>query len=395
MSRTERHTLAWNFVARNFRPHEQLRKKIREKISKLERHLQHFPADAVHLHIALEWHARKPLFTAALTLRVPSNILHCEKKAADPIPALDRAVKALLRELSDLKSELRREHLWKRQARRKELHEAKATRFAEQSQPAGRGPQTLADSVSALLQEHHGRLVAYVRREIWRDETAGDVSVRAIDPRAVVDEVARQVLAAPERRPRDASYPVWFYTLVREELRARVATLHEQRRALVPLEARRTLADDAERAEGYDPEQPLHIIEEQLEPPVVETKDLLPDPHTLPPDEEVARHDLVDYLQKISSGWSKVERDVFALHFLEGFEADEIAMVEGLKKAETARIIEELQTRLRQITASAAACEGSPQERLPTRLSKRTPGRAALAPPDAKSPSGICAGSRE
>ena len=375
MNRTEQ-TFAWNFVSRNFRPHAQLQKKIRAKISKLERYLQHFPPDAVHLHIALARHPRKPLFTAALTLRVPSNVLHGEKKAADPIPALDRSVKALLRELSALKSELRREHLWKRQARRTALHKAKASRFTEQPQVGG-GTKTLAESISSLLQEHHGRLLAYVRRQLWRDKTAGDIPARAVDPRAVVGEVARQVLAAPERKPADASYPVWFYALARKELRARVRTLREQSRAAVPLEETHTLADEAERVEGYDPEQPLNIIEETLEPPIVETKDLLPDPRTLPPDEEVARHDLIDYLQRISSGWPKVERDVFALHFLEGLEADEIAMVETLKTSEARRLIEELQVRVRQLTASAAATETVMRNRLSTQLLQRAPAQAA------------------
>ena len=57
--------LSWNVVARNFRVHEQLEAKLRQKISKLELHLKHFPPDAVHLQIALEKHPKKAMFTAA------------------------------------------------------------------------------------------------------------------------------------------------------------------------------------------------------------------------------------------------------------------------------------------------------------------------------------------
>jgi len=66
-----------------------LRKKLREKITKLEKHLKHFPKNTVHLQIVLERHPRKPLHIAALTLRVPSNILHSEKSARDVIKAFD------------------------------------------------------------------------------------------------------------------------------------------------------------------------------------------------------------------------------------------------------------------------------------------------------------------
>ena len=112
-------TLKWNLTTKGMRPHGQLHGKLEDKIAKLESHLEHFPPDAVHLQVNLERHARKPLFAAALTLRLPSNILQSEKTATDPVPALDRAVKALLREVTVLKSSLRRESDWQHVAQRK------------------------------------------------------------------------------------------------------------------------------------------------------------------------------------------------------------------------------------------------------------------------------------
>ena len=89
--------LNWNLTTKGMRPHGQLHTKLEEKLAKLEHHLEQFPADAVHLQVNLERHPRKPLFAAALTLHLPSNILQSEKQAPDPVPALDKAVKALLR----------------------------------------------------------------------------------------------------------------------------------------------------------------------------------------------------------------------------------------------------------------------------------------------------------
>ena len=68
MTTSELPVLPWNLVAKNLHPHEQLRKKLRQKISKLEKHL-HFPAGTAHLHVALEKHPKKPLFTAARSIR--------------------------------------------------------------------------------------------------------------------------------------------------------------------------------------------------------------------------------------------------------------------------------------------------------------------------------------
>ncbi|MEI8041022.1 MAG: HPF/RaiA family ribosome-associated protein [Verrucomicrobiota bacterium] len=111
--------LKWNLTTKGMRPHGQLQNKLEEKVAKLETHLEHFPTDAVHLQVHLERHTREPLFAAALTLRLPSINLQSEKTAEDPIPALDKAIKALLREIAGLKSSLRRESDWSRVAGRK------------------------------------------------------------------------------------------------------------------------------------------------------------------------------------------------------------------------------------------------------------------------------------
>src|SRR3954471_20168973 len=99
-------TLKWALVTKRMRAHGQLRKKLQQKINKLETHLVHFPADAVHLNVHLEQQTKKALFDAGLTLKLPSNTLHAEKEGPDPITAFDRAVKTLLREVAVLKSAL-------------------------------------------------------------------------------------------------------------------------------------------------------------------------------------------------------------------------------------------------------------------------------------------------
>ena len=114
-------TLNWNLASKGLRPHSQLRQKLQQKIQKLEVHLEHFPPDAVFLQVNLERHPRKPLFDVGLTLRLPSNMLRAHKSGSDPIPAFDRAVRALLREVAVLKSSLRRESDWSRATRREIL----------------------------------------------------------------------------------------------------------------------------------------------------------------------------------------------------------------------------------------------------------------------------------
>jgi ribosomal subunit interface protein len=295
--------ITWNIVSENVAVDDLLRKKLRQKIAKLERHLRHFPPDTVHLQIALARSPKKSLFSAALTLRVPHNILRSEKTARDHIAAFDDAVKALLRELEKLKEKLRREPEWKRKLRRQTLPEG----FTAEPMAAGTGPQTARDVVAELLQREDAALLRHVRRLLRQHELTGELPPGAMDARAVVDEAARQALAAPEDKPDDRTYRVWLYELARRELQRRIRAWRAEAREKTPVE------------------------------PVTEAT----------PDAEVARKDWLEYLQHASKNWPADERAVFELYFVEGFEPEEVAMLLKRSRKEVDLLIGAVQTRLR------------------------------------------------
>jgi ribosomal subunit interface protein len=348
------YTIPWNLVTRNLHGHELLRKKLLQKIQKLTRHLRRFPPGTVHLLVVLEKHPKKEEYTAGLTLRVPSNILRAEQSGGDVIQALDEAVKTLLRELESLKAELRRDMFWKRKARRAALRQMKAAGFAAEPQPEGEGPQNMGDVIRALLAEHYQRLLRFVRRQLWHDITAGELAPGAIDPRAVVDEVARRALREPGRKPARVSWVLWLFQLARQELQRRRKEVQRRQKEVVPIETE-TQVPEALLAEGYDPEQPLDIIERELEPPVATTADLVADPRAEPPDQWVARRELLGELRRLVSQWPRQEREAFELHFVEGFEPEEVAMILGLTAAQGRALIQQIQARLRNALLELAA----------------------------------------
>jgi ribosomal subunit interface protein len=106
--------LNWSLSSKNMRPHSQLLERLRMKVKKLEKHLAHFPADAVHLQVKLQKELRKTWFTASLILNLPTGAMSAQKSAEDPVPAFDHAIKALLREIAGLKSTLRGKADWQR-----------------------------------------------------------------------------------------------------------------------------------------------------------------------------------------------------------------------------------------------------------------------------------------
>jgi RNA polymerase sigma factor (sigma-70 family) len=348
MTTTQSTSFPWNLVTKNLHGHELLRKKLHEKITKLEKHLKHFPPGTVHLQIVLERHPRKPLHTAALNLRVPSNIVCSEKSAPDVIKAFDDAVKALLREAESFKADLRREPLWKRKERRTRLRELKAASFATEPMAEGTGPQKLEDVIREFFQQHYTRLVRHARRHIRHDELAGDIPKGALDACDIVDEVARQAVAKAGRKPEKLNWLFWFYHLIHEELRRQRRVFKQKRIEEFSLDETKILPEDAEKAGGYDAEQPLDIIERELEPPVVRAEGLVPDPRAVPPDKIVAQKDLLEQLQHDLRNWPRPEREVFELYFVEGLEPEEIAIVTRQPLTTVRENIASIQRRLRE-----------------------------------------------
>ena len=86
---------------------------------------------------------------------------------------------------------------------------------------------------------------------------------------------------------------------------------------------------------------------EKLAPPVVETRELLADSRAEPPDRTAARRDLLEHIHDAVRRWPRPEREVFELHFVEGLEPDEIAMVCHRPLKEIRSTIQTLQRRVR------------------------------------------------
>src|SRR5437879_898850 len=350
MKKPQRTSIPWNLFTKNIVEDEFLRKKLNGKIAKLEKHLSHFPPGTVHLQIVLERNVRKLLYSAALTLRIPSNILRSEKSARDIIKAIDDAVKALLRELEPLKARLRREPRRKGKEPREQLRERNTSATPSHPGPEGAGPRELREGVREILQQHYARLVRHVRRHLRHDELAGDIPPGSLDARDIVDEVARQAAAENGRKAGKINPLVGFYRLIHLELRRQRGSLKQKRVEQVSLHESRELADDAETAAGYGAEHPLDIIIDEIEPRVVETRVLIADPNAPTPEQVVESTDVLEPLQGIVRKWSRPERDVFELHFVEGFEPEEIAMIAGSTFQQVQENIISIQRRLREET---------------------------------------------
>jgi RNA polymerase sigma factor (sigma-70 family) len=322
---------SWNIVTRNVQsedPRFPLQKKLREKIAKFEKHLKHFPSDAVHLQIVLERHSRKDLYTSTLTLRVPSHILQSQKSGRHLVEAFDESVKALLRELESMKSNQRGEELWKRKDRREKLHELKASGFGALPLAEGTGPQDHRHMVGDLFQHHYKELLRHVRRHILHNELAGDLPKGTVKAQDVLDEVRRRALARASEGPKEGSWLIWFYRLIHQELKRQRSRFKPDKAAKVSTNESKTLSKEGAK------------VRRQVDPA----------------EEGLARKDALARLEQDMRKWPRPEREVFELYYVEGIEPEEIAMITRQPLKTVRENIESIQRRLREeILAQEAA----------------------------------------
>jgi ribosome-associated translation inhibitor RaiA/DNA-directed RNA polymerase specialized sigma24 family protein len=283
----------WNIVTRGLHGHPFLRQRIHSTIRALERHLQRFPPDAVHLLIELERHPRKEEHRAVLTLRLPSHILHADKSAKSVIAALSHAVKALLQELKSLKERLREEPQWKRKTR-------KNLAFAPEPSERDTEPQSAAEIRDTFFERHRGSLMRFASRAANRARSRDD----AFNDREITELVgeARDKLAALSGRNRLKNERAQLYRLVREVVARRAGGLQITRPPIAP---------------------------------------------SSPPEKSSPQSDLLPAMDQALAALPSFEKEVFDLHYVEGFEADEIAMITRKQLGQVIEAIQAIDNQIR------------------------------------------------
>jgi len=284
----------WNIVTRGLHGHLFLRQKIHSKIRTLERHLQRFPADAVHLLIELERHPRKEEHRAVLTLRLPSHILHADKSAKSVIAALSSAVKALLEELRDLKERLREEPQWKRKTRRKKRS------FSSGPSEGGTVPQSATEMREAFIENHRSRSTQFARRAANRARSQDEpISDRELEE--LVGE-AKDKLAALSKRRKLTNDRAQLYRLVREAIAQRGGGSRK----------------------GHPPSAP-----------------------SSPTGETSPKSGLLSAMDRVLATLSPFEQEVFDLYYVEGFETDEIAMIARKPESQVKYALQAIENQIR------------------------------------------------
>lgn len=106
-------------------PKEHVRHLIEELSERLEERLQHFPAEAVSLHVLFEENGTHTLYRTALICHVPGHTVAAHEERRDAGATIRKAFAEIERQLDRLNAVVRREYLRRRSARTRRVRVSK------------------------------------------------------------------------------------------------------------------------------------------------------------------------------------------------------------------------------------------------------------------------------
>jgi DNA-directed RNA polymerase specialized sigma24 family protein/ribosome-associated translation inhibitor RaiA len=321
-----------------------------QKVPRIEKLLTRFPEDQRELRLMVTHKPKR--YDLHLVLLLPTASLAADASSVSDREAIDAVVDKLVAEIRRHKELIRREHLYDRKRHRQEL-----SRHVEaQLQPESRVPDKSAffELVSPLINRlwdhaHHELVVAELQGRIGREQIVVD---------DLLDEVVLRAWSRLNRRDDREPLEVWLARLLHDVLDQQIAGVREA----LPLDERVDLDEIGRKAPG----EPLADDTPVWEPPsVVTLEDVLPSQEAGEPWEQLAAVDQMKWVMTQLSELPADRRRAFTLHVLDGWEPDDVAMIQGRSADDVRRDIEEVQRMLRSRLDSESEIHpsGSPSAR--------------------------------
>jgi RNA polymerase sigma factor (sigma-70 family) len=327
---------------------------IQQHVQKLEKRLQVFRPELIHLRGTLD-HAPREAFGVSLNLRLPSGQISSQSNAGSASAALKVAFNDLVNQLGRHKELLRSQHKWQRQKFQtaRTLTPPVEETFADQrNQPAGEavprqanGKATHAEITEAAFADENRPTVqsdvrSYINanlprleRFVGRELRYLDASGQGISPQISVDEVIDEVVVtalSADERPYQLPIERWLYRLALQAIK-RIAA-GEADFDTIPLEqnigVQNVTGSDENFLQFHQPGETLN------------REDVIADVRASNPEDLAASDELIDQLEDALQGVGREEREAFVLYAIEGFTVDEIASVTDRKADDVRASIE-------------------------------------------------------
>lgn len=306
------------------------------QIRKLEKRVQVFRPDLVHLYGTVEQSAPRKGSEVSLNLRLPSGQMAAMERNHSPVAAVKAAFADLLEQLGKHKDLLRSKHKMPRRRRDAAAVPKGGVPF-EKSLAAVHPPTISEGDIASYVNANLENLTRFIEREIRYRENIGQLRADLLSTEEVLDEVIATALDNGEHRPEVLSLERWLYRLALRSI-PRLAVEAGEAFEPVPLEKSARVpnirASDEPHLQYHQPDEAM--LEEEV----------IPDRRVSTPEEIAASDEMIDLVEAALVGAPPSERQAFILYAVEGFSIRDIAATTDRPPAQVRAAIEAARERL-------------------------------------------------
>jgi len=311
-------------------------KEIQHWTAKIQKRLQVFRPELVHLKGSVEQNSPREGTIVSLNLRLPSGQMAVREAAPTAAAAVKAAFDDLLSQIGRHKELLRNSHRWRRR-RAAEGRPAPGVPFEETL--ASIPPLTAtADDIRSYVNANFRRLRLFVEREIYFRESSGQLEIESLNWEEVLDEAVAQALDESIQKPDRLGLEAWLYRLAIRAMDDFESHLAEGGRE-VDLQGQRRRRN--ERASD-EPWLQFHQPDETMT-----TESGIADDRASTPEQIAYSDEMVALVQFALRRASREDREAFILNAIEGFSFDEIAAIIDRKPEQVQESIQKAREKLR------------------------------------------------
>jgi DNA-directed RNA polymerase specialized sigma24 family protein/ribosome-associated translation inhibitor RaiA len=290
-----------------------LEKLIKQQSEKLQRYLEVFRPDLVHLKGVISENSVRQGMVVSLNLRLPSGQMASEETAPTAITAIKAAFEDIAEQVKKHKQLLRNHHSWPR--RRAPQSVAIDTVPFEQTVAAVKPEQISPQDISHYIDVNFPRLQRFIERELQFREDQEQLQPGQIAVEDVVNEAIANALSERNEKPERMKLEPWMHRLSLQAMN-RIA-LDGRSESDIPLERSRgqqnVEASDEAVLQFHQPDDRLY------------EENVIADPTANNPEELAARRELIGLVEATLRDAGRDEREAFIFYTIEGFTLDEIA----------------------------------------------------------------------
>jgi DNA-directed RNA polymerase specialized sigma24 family protein len=297
-------------------------KDIQHQIEKLQKRLQVFRPELIHLKGLVEETSQREGTSVSLNLRLPSGQMAVQASATTAAAAVKSAFEDLLLQVNKHKDILRASHKWQRGKRGDSARPSARVREVpfEQTLAAVFPPTISSEDIRSYVNVNLSRLERFVEREIYFREAQESIAADSVSKEEVIDETIAAALGDGQEKPERLALEPWLYRLALRALDELSRTDESNGNARPEDSARQRNVRASD-----EPELQFHQPDESMTGATV-----IPDGRVATPEQILASDELLRLIASALRDVGSGPREAFILHAIEGFSVDEIVAITGL-----------------------------------------------------------------